>query len=176
MDVKRTGVTRRVDDLGRILITKEFRRKMKIKEGDPLELCECDYEGQTGVMFVPCRPLQYNFPRQRILKSMYNALPNKDVIIALIDSGNNYLGPSAGHEVQADLVRKEGYSFFRKIQAREKPEYLDLENRNRFFAAPLINEQMDMVVAILLVCGSASAVSDNELYITSQAEILNALI
>lgn len=176
MDVKRTGVTRRIDDLGRIVITKEFRRKMKIEEGDPLELCECNYEGQTGVLFVPYRPLQYNFPRQRILKSMYNALPNKDVIIALIDSGNNYLGPSAGHETQAELVRKEGYSFFRKIQVREKPEHLDLENGNKIFAAPLINEQMNMVVAILLVCGASASVSDNELYITSQAEILNALI
>lgn len=33
-----TGIVRRVDDLGRILIPKEIRRKFKIKEGDALEL------------------------------------------------------------------------------------------------------------------------------------------
>ena len=33
-----TGITRRVDDLGRIVIPKEVRRILLIKEGDPLEI------------------------------------------------------------------------------------------------------------------------------------------
>lgn len=33
-----TGIIRRIDDLGRIVIPKEIRRKLNIKEGDPLEL------------------------------------------------------------------------------------------------------------------------------------------
>lgn len=36
--MKATGIVRRVDDLGRIVIPKELRRTMGIKEGDPLEL------------------------------------------------------------------------------------------------------------------------------------------
>ena len=36
--MKATGIVRRIDDLGRIVIPKEIRRMMRIKEGDPLEI------------------------------------------------------------------------------------------------------------------------------------------
>lgn len=36
--MKTTGIIRRVDDLGRIVIPKEIRRTLNIKEGDPLEI------------------------------------------------------------------------------------------------------------------------------------------
>ena len=35
----KTGIIRRIDDLGRIVIPREVRRKMNINEGDPLEIC-----------------------------------------------------------------------------------------------------------------------------------------
>ena len=35
----KTGIIRRIDDLGRIVIPREIRRKMNINEGDPLEIC-----------------------------------------------------------------------------------------------------------------------------------------
>ena len=35
--MKATGVVRRVDDLGRIVIPKEIRRTMRIREGEPME-------------------------------------------------------------------------------------------------------------------------------------------
>ena len=34
--MKATGIVRRVDDLGRIVIPKEIRRTLRIREGDPL--------------------------------------------------------------------------------------------------------------------------------------------
>ena len=34
--MKATGVVRRIDDLGRIVIPKEIRKTLRIKEGDPL--------------------------------------------------------------------------------------------------------------------------------------------
>ena len=37
--IKATGIVRRIDDLGRIVIPKEIRRAMRIYEGDPLEIC-----------------------------------------------------------------------------------------------------------------------------------------
>ena len=36
--MKATGIVRRIDDLGRIVIPKEIRRTMHIKDGDPLEI------------------------------------------------------------------------------------------------------------------------------------------
>lgn len=46
--MKATGIVRRIDDLGRIVIPKEIRRTMRIRVGDPLltsltqEFCFCD--------------------------------------------------------------------------------------------------------------------------------------
>ena len=44
--MKATGVVRRIDDLGRIVIPKEIRKTLRIKEGDPLEIFT-DREGQV---------------------------------------------------------------------------------------------------------------------------------
>ena len=35
--MKATGIVRRIDDLGRVVIPKEIRRTMRIREGDPLD-------------------------------------------------------------------------------------------------------------------------------------------
>lgn len=36
--MRSTGIIRRIDDLGRVVIPREVRRSMKIREGDPLEI------------------------------------------------------------------------------------------------------------------------------------------
>lgn len=36
--MKATGIVRRIDDLGRVVIPKEIRRTMRIREGDPLQI------------------------------------------------------------------------------------------------------------------------------------------
>ena len=36
--MRATGIVRRIDDLGRVVIPKEIRRSMGVKEGDPLEM------------------------------------------------------------------------------------------------------------------------------------------
>ena len=36
--MKATGIIRRIDDLGRVVIPREIRRSLKIREGDPLEI------------------------------------------------------------------------------------------------------------------------------------------
>ena len=46
------GIIRRIDDLGRIVIPKEIRRKFKINEGAPLEICIID----DGILLKPYNP------------------------------------------------------------------------------------------------------------------------
>ena len=42
--MKATGIVRRIDDLGRVVIPKEIRRTMHIREGDPLMISLPDRE------------------------------------------------------------------------------------------------------------------------------------
>ena len=44
--MKATGIVRRIDDLGRVVIPKEIRRTLRIREGDPLEIYT-DREGEV---------------------------------------------------------------------------------------------------------------------------------
>ncbi|MEE1154498.1 MAG: stage V sporulation T C-terminal domain-containing protein [Acutalibacteraceae bacterium] len=44
--MKATGIVRRIDDLGRVVIPKEIRRTLRIREGDPLEIYT-DSEGEV---------------------------------------------------------------------------------------------------------------------------------
>ena len=45
MTMKATGIVRRIDDLGRVVVPKEIRRTLRIREGDPLEIFT-DREGE----------------------------------------------------------------------------------------------------------------------------------
>ncbi len=48
MDMKATGIVRRIDSLGRIVIPKELRNTLRIREGEPLEIFTA---GQGDVIF-----------------------------------------------------------------------------------------------------------------------------
>lgn len=45
MELKATGIVRRIDDLGRVVVPKEIRRTLRIHEGEPLEIF-IDKEGE----------------------------------------------------------------------------------------------------------------------------------
>lgn len=50
--MKATGIVRRIDDLGRVVIPKEIRRRTNIREGDPLEI----FLEDDGVVFKKYLP------------------------------------------------------------------------------------------------------------------------
>ena len=52
--MKATGIVRRIDDLGRVVIPKEIRRTLRIREGDPLEIFT-EHEGE--VIFKKYSPI-----------------------------------------------------------------------------------------------------------------------
>ena len=51
--MKATGIVRRIDDLGRVVIPKEIRRTMRIREGDPLEI----FTNNDEVVFKKYSPM-----------------------------------------------------------------------------------------------------------------------
>ncbi len=48
--MKATGIVRRIDDLGRVVIPKEIRRTMRIREGDPLMMTLTPSENYISAM------------------------------------------------------------------------------------------------------------------------------
>ena len=46
--MKATGIVRRIDDLGRVVVPKEIRKILRIREGDPLEI----YTGTAGEVIL----------------------------------------------------------------------------------------------------------------------------
>ena len=85
--MKATGIVRRVDDLGRIVIPKEIRRTLKIREGDPLEIYT---EKDGGVIFRKYSPMGelQDFAAQicesiRANTGRIAAVSDRDAIIAL---------------------------------------------------------------------------------------------
>ena len=56
--MKATGIVRRVDDLGRIVIPKEIRRTLRIREGDPSQTAWTRSDGYIWVMDALLRRIE----------------------------------------------------------------------------------------------------------------------
>ncbi len=93
--MKATGIVRRIDDLGRVVIPKEIRRTMRIREGDPLEI----YTEKDGeVIFKKYSPMgELSIFAEQICESMYKtadfptAVCDRDGVIAAAGSGRKEL-------------------------------------------------------------------------------------
>ena len=76
--MKATGVVRRIDDLGRIVLPKELRRTMRIKEGESLEIYT---DGTDRIILKKYSPVQnVNDFVEEFVESLY-ASNKKDIII-----------------------------------------------------------------------------------------------
>ncbi|KLU62051.1 stage V sporulation protein T [Peptococcaceae bacterium CEB3] len=101
--MKATGIVRRIDDLGRVVIPKEIRRTLRIREGDPLEIF-VDREGEVILKkYSPIGELG-EFARE-YADSLYEAtghiacIADRDMIIAVAGASkkeylNKPLGPA----------------------------------------------------------------------------------
>ena len=89
--MKATGIVRRIDDLGRVVIPKEIRRTMRIREGDPLEI----YTEKDGeVIFKKYSPMgELSSFAEQICESMHKtaefsaAVCDRDSVIAAAGAG-----------------------------------------------------------------------------------------
>ncbi len=93
--MKATGIVRRIDDLGRVVIPKEIRKTLRIREGDPLEIFT-DREGKIVLKkYSPIGELG-NFAKEYAESLAQNAghttcIIDKDQIIAVSGGGKKEL-------------------------------------------------------------------------------------
>ena len=74
--MKATGIVRRIDDLGRVVIPKEVRRTLGIREGDPLEIFVGGRGEVTFKKYAPCHEVEC----AAVLKGLYYSVTkSKDV-------------------------------------------------------------------------------------------------
>ena len=77
--MKATGIVRRVDDLGRIVIPREVRRTLNIREGDPLEIFIDDDGCVTFKKFSPLVEEEEDNKKYRLIDdALCDVNPNID--------------------------------------------------------------------------------------------------
>ena len=121
--MKATGIVRRIDDLGRVVIPKEIRKTLKVKEGMPLEIYT-DKEGgiilRKFLPFSEMSSLSEEFA-QCVAQQMGNAVfvtDREKVVAAVGYTGEDIVGEPISHILENILD--------------DRDERLPLSERNRF--------------------------------------------
>lgn len=134
--MKATGIVRRIDDLGRVVVPKEIRRTLRIREGDPLEIFT-DREGEIILKkYSPIGELgafakQYAESLAQTTGYMI-CVTDRDAVIATAGGAKkDYHGKSISHQLE------------QLIQERES---LQASAGERKFV-PIIEEEMEGVTA-----------------------------
>ena len=153
--MKATGIVRRVDDLGRIVIPKEIRRTLKIREGDPLEIYT---EKDGGVIFRKYSPMGdlQDFAAQ-ICESIgantghVAAVSDRDSIIALSGAPKRELMDKPNsQELDRLMEQRKNYRYMpgdTMLRAAEGSEKYHLG-----VAAPILS-QGDLMGCVMLLMG-----------------------
>lgn len=89
--MKATGIVRRIDELGRVVIPKEIRRTLRIREGDPLEIFT---ENDGGIVLKKYSPIgelsTYANELAAVLQGQFGmnaAICDRDHFVAVAMSG-----------------------------------------------------------------------------------------
>ncbi|MCQ2560062.1 MAG: stage V sporulation protein T [Clostridia bacterium] len=137
--MKATGIVRRIDDLGRVVIPKEIRRTLRIREGDPLEIF-VDREGEVILKkYSPIGELG-DFAKE-YADSLHESLghiaciADRDVIIAVSGaSRKDYINQAVSSEL--GLIMEKGETVLQNIQ--EDSEINILKDADRDFSSQVI--------------------------------------
>ncbi len=140
--MKATGIVRRIDDLGRVVIPKEIRRTMRIREGDPLEIYT-DRDGE--VIFKKYSPIaeMHSFAEeyaQALQKT--SGLPificDRDAIIAVCGaSKREYIDRKISRSLEELLDSR---SFYQRDNGKETISLTDDGTHYVSCAMPIIAE------------------------------------
>lgn len=112
--MKATGIVRRIDDLGRVVIPKEIRRTLRIREGDPLEIFT-DREGE--VILKKYSPIgELNEFATEYAESLYEStgyisiITDRDTVVSVAGgSRKEYLDKRVSPELEKIMESKETY-------------------------------------------------------------------
>ena len=110
--MKATGIVRRIDDLGRVVVPKEIRRTLRIREGDPLEIFT-DREGE--IILKKYSPIgELGTFAQQYADSLAQTtgytvfVTDRDSVIACAGgSKKDYLGKGISPELEAVIQNRE---------------------------------------------------------------------
>jgi AbrB family transcriptional regulator (stage V sporulation protein T) len=148
--MKATGIVRRIDDLGRVVIPKEIRRTMRIREGDPLEIFT-DREGEVILKkYSPIGELgefasEYADSLSETLGHI-SCIADKDTIIAVAGAPKKQLlNKQIGHNVENVMTE-------RKMAVFNESCFLTSDEDIRYYSAiiaPIIASG-DAVGAVIL--------------------------
>lgn len=151
--MKATGIVRRIDDLGRVVIPKEIRRTLRIREGDPLEIF-VDREGEVILKkYSPIGELG-DFAKE-YSDSLYESLKHitlicdRDTIIAVAGaSKKEYMDKQIGSIVETAMEE-------RRTVAENNPGEYEIcdgvrEQYESFVIAPIVAGG-DPIGAVILV-------------------------
>ena len=142
--MKATGIVRRIDDLGRVVIPKEIRRTMRIREGDPLEIYT-DREGE--VIFKKYSPIgELTEFASEYAETLFRtcALPiavcDKDCIIACAGISKKEFAERKHSEEIEQII--EGRTLYNAPASSERRIYLTDENKEYYVscAMPIFTE------------------------------------
>ena len=129
--MKATGIVRRIDDLGRVVIPKEIRRTLRIREGDPLEIFT-EREGIGAVAGLYAESLAHTM-------NCIVCLTDMDQIVAASGNGskellNRYISKELEYAIQArKQIRTE------KREADYIPIFAGGEEYSREIICPIIS-------------------------------------
>ena len=155
--MKATGIVRRIDDLGRVVIPKEIRRTMRIREGDPLEIFT-DKDGE--LIFKKYSPIGEltDFAAQicdslRRSSESIAAVCDRDTVIAISGGGKRELLDKSVSPELAEIM--EGRSLFRSSGGRVPVSTAD-DSFSVSVAAPILTEG-DVMGCVMFVSPSGSS-------------------
>ena len=109
--MKATGIVRRIDDLGRIVVPKEIRRTLRIREGDPLEIFT-DREGE--IILKKYSPIgeMTTFAKQYVeslaqVSGRTALIADRDQFIAVAGGCRYLLGKNVSKDLERSMENRE---------------------------------------------------------------------
>ena len=161
--MKATGIVRRIDELGRIVIPKEIRRTLRIREGDPLEIFT-DREGEVILKkYSPIGELG-DFAKE-YAAALYQSLGHiavicdKDAIIAVAGANKRELIDKAVHEDVERLMQNREHVICDRSQGTLVGITLDDDENSQYESqviVPIIAEG-DAIGAVILLSKNVGA-------------------